>query len=386
MYNKDRTKDKRNLIQCLDLENTSDKAYLSFDKIERIIKKNSAFYNKHLDSIYKHQKIYNKSGDDLDYPKLKNINISIKVDNLNDLINIIEKNPISKNCKYNIDLYTLNNIKSELIMLNNMIGLNSLKSNIINQILYYVQNLHSYDNNSDFMHIVLYGPPGTGKTEIAQIISQIFCKLGILTKKSFKKVTRADLVAGYLGQTALKTKNVIEESLDGVLFIDEAYALGNSEKRDSFSKECLDTLCEALSNYKNRLMVIIAGYEEELNNCFFSYNSGLESRFIWRYKIEKYSSTELKLIFLKKIKEINWSINIKDDKLEEWFIKYIDKFKYFGRSIEDLITKVKIVHAKRIFGLSKDLHKVIELEDLDNGIKNLIIKQDDRYIINHLYT
>ena len=72
----------------------------------------------------------------------------------------------------------------------------------------------------------------------------------VLPKNSFKKVTRADLIAGYLGQTAIKTKKIIEESLGGVLFIDEAYSLGNSEKRDSFAKECLDTLCECLSFYK----------------------------------------------------------------------------------------------------------------------------------------
>ena len=93
---------------------------------------------------------------------------------------------------------------------------------------------------------------------------QIFANINILKSNKFKKVTRADLIAGYLGQTALKTKNVIEESLDGVLFIDEAYALGNPEKRDSFSKECIDTLCEALTDHKSRLMVIIAGYEDEL--------------------------------------------------------------------------------------------------------------------------
>jgi hypothetical protein len=76
-------------------------------------------------------------------------------------------------------------------------------------------------------------------------------------------------VAGYLGQTAIKTKNVIQDCLGGVLFIDEAYAMANSYEDDSFSKECIDTLCEALSDHKNNLMVIIAGYENELNNSFF---------------------------------------------------------------------------------------------------------------------
>ena len=122
----------------------------------------------------------------------------------------------------------------------------------------------------DFMHTVIYGPPGSGKTEVAKIIGRIFSNLGILNKKIFKKVSRNDLVAGYLGQTAIKTKDMIKASLGGVLFIDEAYSLGNSEKKDSFAKECVDTLCEALSEHKHNWMVIIAGYEKELNDCFFS--------------------------------------------------------------------------------------------------------------------
>ena len=115
----------------------------------------------------------------------------------------------------------------------------------------------------------------------------------------FKKVTRADLIAGYLGQTAIKTRKVIEECLGGVLFIDEAYALGNNEKSDSFSKECIDTLCEALSDHKDELMIIIAGYEKELKKCFFEYNEGLESRFVWRFSTEEYSPQELRKIFIK---------------------------------------------------------------------------------------
>ena len=120
------------------------------------------------------------------------------------------------------------------------------------------------------MHTVIYGPPGTGKTEVAKIIGRLFSKLGVLKKNVFKKVTRADLIAGYLGQTAIKTKEVVNSAIGGVLFIDEAYALGNKEKRDIFAKECIDTF--AHYDNKDKLMVIIAGYEDELNKCFFEYN------------------------------------------------------------------------------------------------------------------
>ena len=113
----------------------------------------------------------------------------------------------------------------------------------------------------------------------------------------FKKATRSDMIAGYLGQTAIKTKALITQCLGGVLFIDEAYSLGN----DNFSKECVDTLCEALSDQKDNIMVIIAGYENELNEHFFSLNVGLDSRFVWRFNIDNYVAKDLWEIFKKKI-------------------------------------------------------------------------------------
>ena len=226
----------------------------------------------------------------------KKVNIISEVNNINDLLSIIETYPNDTDIEYNINIDALHKIKPPLTELQNMIGMKDLKENIIDQIIFYIQNLHTLNagiKGNDFMHTVIYGPPGTGKTEIAKIIGSIFSKLGVLTKGTFKKVTRADLIAGYLGQTALKTRDVIKESLGGVLFIDEAYSLGNEEKKDSFSKECIDTLCEALSDHKDNLMVIIAGYETDLNNCFFNYNLGLNSRFTWRFKTDEYTGDDL---------------------------------------------------------------------------------------------
>ena len=226
----------------------------------------------------------------------------------------------------------------------------------------------------DYMHTVLYGPPGTGKTEVAKILGNIFCNLGILTSNTFKKVTRSDLVAGYLGQTAIKTREVIESAIGGVLFIDEAYALGNTEKRDSFSKECIDTLCEALSDHKHELMVIIAGYEKELNDCFFSYNEGLSSRFTWRYKIENYDSTELRKIFEKIVKDNGWTLAFKFDRdavkdKDEWFKSRQQYFKYFGRDIEVFFTKTKIAHARRVFYLPVKDRRSLIMDDLNAGFE-----------------
>ena len=222
---------------------------------------------------------------------------------------------------------SIHNIKDPLTELDRMIGMNKLKNSIVDQVIYFIQNLHINNNavNPDFMHTCIYGPPGTGKTEVAKLMGKIFSSMGVLKNNYFRKVTRADLIAGYLGQTAIKTRDVVKEALGGVLFIDEAYALGNSEKRDSFAKECIDTLCEALSNHKDKLMVIIAGYEEELDQCFFSFNPGLRSRFPWSFKTDKYSYEDLFKIFCKKVSEINWSYqkNISKEFFKE-NIKYLN--------------------------------------------------------------
>ena len=240
----------------------------------------------------------------------KKVVIETNVSNIEDLLKIIEENEYSNDCEYNIDLKGLHNIKNELYSLQKMIGMTELKTTIIHQLLYFIQRLHISSTGSDFKHTVIYGPPGTGKTEVAKIIGNMYSKLGILEKSIFKKVTRSDLIAGYLGQTAIKTNNVIKDCLGGVLFIDEAYSLADADKNssDSYSKECIDTLCEALSDHKEKLMVIIAGYKKELDETFFRVNKGMDSRFIWRFTIDSYDYKELKSIFEKLMEQQEWFV------------------------------------------------------------------------------
>jgi len=323
----------------------------------------------------------------------KIVNIQVEIEGLDDLLKLIEDYPLKFDVEYNINMESIHNIKEPLIELKNMIGMHKLKNSIVDQILYFIQEFHKVSNtkNDDFMHTVIYGPPGTGKTETAKIIGKIFSNLGILSKKYFKKVTRADLIAGYLGQTAIKTRDVIKEAKGGVLFIDEAYALGNPEKRDSFAKECIDTLCEGLSDNKDDLMVIIAGYEEELKNCFFSYNQGLDSRFTWRFNTDDYKYDELFLIFQKKVKDIGWKLHNKVNKT--WFLDKMDYFKFFGRDIETLLAKIKIAHGRRVFCLSKDKKLIITLKDVNNGFEMFIDNNEVKSrkdstvkdILNHMY-
>ena len=322
---------------------------------------------------------------------IKKINIQVEINSLDDILQLCKDYPIKKNVEYNINMRAIHKIEKPLTDLNNMIGLSNLKLSIMDQILYFIQNLHKDGDrkSNDFMHTVIYGPPGTGKTEVAKLMGKIFSKMGVLSKNVFKKAVRADLIAGYLGQTAIKTKDMVKDCLGGVLFIDEAYALGNPEKRDSFAKECIDTLCEALSDHKDNLMVIIAGYEEELKSCFFDYNQGLDSRFTWRFKTTDYNAEELKAIFEKKVKDAKW--DFKEDIPTAWFDRKKEYFKFFGRDMETLLAKTKIAHSRRIFGKDKKERKKLTVKDLEKGFKmysdNSEVKnrKKDNSAIEHLY-
>ena len=372
------------------------------------------------------------------YIKNKKIpyNINVSVESISDLISITDKYKFDNRYYYNINLKALHNIKDDLILLNNMIGLHSFKTSILDQLLYFLQNFHkgpkrieyqiplqqqyiptqsqiqpsylSYlypppqppsldvlttHDEGDFKHTVIYGPPGTGKTEVAKILGKIYSKIGILKNNIFKKVTKNDLVGQYLGQTAIKTKNVINQCLGGVLFIDEAYSLGSKDSIDIFSKECIDTLCESLSSHKNDLMVIIAGYEKELDENFFSVNQGLNSRFIWRYNIEKYSTKELMEIFIKKVNEATWSF--KNPCEEKWFETKKFYFTNYGRDMENLFLSIKIVHSRRIFGKPFEEKKMITIEDMDKGFKKFCenpevkkreLLNNNKNIISSLYS
>lgn len=296
--------------------------------------------------------------------------IDFNVDSLDDLLKLIEQHPYSEEYEYNIDLKGLHNIEPELKKLNGMIGIKSLKNSVLNQLIYFIQQ-PLLGNANDFKHTIICGQPGTGKTEIAKILGQMYCKIGVLKTNIFKKVTRNDLVAGYLGQTAIKTKDVINSCLGGCLFLDEAYSLGGGDNTDSFAKECVDILCEALSDHKEDLMVIVAGYEDDLKNHFFSINQGLESRFIWKFNMEDYTSKDMVDIFEKKVRELEWELNseLSNKRLVEWIDNKKENFKHFGRDIEILLSHCKICHSRRVYGKSSELLKKITMEDLESGYK-----------------
>lgn len=315
-------------------------------------------------------------------PKEK-VHIDCKLESTDDILQLLKNNPYDDKKTYNIDLKSLHKVKDELECLNKMVGLEKLKVCILKQLLYFIQGFANNDDNMrfvDYKHTVFVGPPGTGKTEVAKTIGKMYSKLGILKNNVFKKVTRTDLIAGYLGQTAIKTRKVIDECIGGVLFIDEAYSL---QYNDSYAKECVDTLCEALSDCKQDLMVIVAGYENELNESFFKINNGLKSRFLWKFKMEAYESKELAEIFLTKVKEQKWEISF--EKLLQWIQERKDKFVYNGRDMEQLFTYVKVAHAHRIYGCDESVKKIITLTDMNQGYETFLENRKEEKSVN-MYT
>jgi hypothetical protein len=181
------------------------------------------------------------------------------------------------------------------------------------------------------------------------------------------------------------------------MFLDEAYSLGHDEKSDIYTKECLDTINQNLSEKKKNFIMIIAGYPEQLDKCFFSHNEGLKRRFAFRYDIDKYKPEELAAMLLLKIKLNKWSIdeNIKIDNITKIIEKNKDMFVNFGGDIESWLLHIKIEHGTRIFGKHPRMRRILTIDDLNNGLNQFKIAKEnkskkekeemDKYLYNTLY-
>ena len=206
------------------------------------------------------------------------------------------------------------------------------------------------------LHMVFLGNPGTGKTTVARLLAKIYRAIGVLSKGQLVEVDRSGLVAGFVGQTALKTGEVIEKALGGVLFIDEAYALANQDAPNDFGREAIETLLKGMEDHRDDLIVIAAGYTE-LMGRFLHANPGLESRFNKYFYFEDYNGAQLLAIFQSMCAKNGYTLDDKATEYAESYFKtlYEERDENFGnaRDMRNVFERAVARQSDRVAALEK---------------------------------
>lgn len=284
-----------------------------------------------------------------------------------DLISFIKKHELNtKAPKY----HRLVQAEKTIIKFNQMIGLDDAKAIMATQILSLcdtnVNTLGSQQMSND-MHCVLYGPPGCGKTTMANTLAELYLELGIIQNGKIIRGDRANLIGEYVGETAIKTKKVLESALGGVFFLDEAYQLGHAAdgNRDSFAYECINTIVQFITENKGKLVMILAGYENDIKGNFFAQNAGLDRRFPFKYRLKGYNEEQLLAIFELQAKQRGYELE--SGALDASFFKtHEDYFKFYGGDTENFFSCCKMIHDKRMFSTLKS-DKILNSVDISKG-------------------